>query len=171
MLDLISKNVARLDGYLAGVASVDGNIRSYSSFAYLIELNDDRFDHALSRYYSNQGKLSFSYTKLLSEGLRTLEIELRNYILRDVLCMSSNEGIIHFDKAIIDRKKYISFRVMDLVEEVIEYDKTRAIYKAEGKIEKSKSHCIFYGVQGAQCCLVLQFNDDRDNYNENTIIR
>ena len=105
MNDSISESVARLDGYLAGISSIDGNIRSYSAFAYLIECKNDGFDKALEKYFSTQGKLSFSYINFLDIGLRELENELRDVVLKDVFYSSSNGDEVNSDRLMIERKK------------------------------------------------------------------
>lgn len=163
MNDSISKNVARLGGYLAGLTSIDGNIRSYSAFAYLIKHDDRSFDDALSHFYSAQVELSFAYVSLLTNGLRDLESEVRDFILRDAFFLSHKEKRMNSDKALIDRKKYISFRVMELISQVIEYSKNRKVYKAEKSLNNPGSRIVYYGVLSDQFYLVIQFNDDSNH--------
>lgn len=159
-----TEDIARLDGFLSGISSLDGSIRSYSSFAYSIEPNGDSFDQALIRFFSDQGNLFFSSVESLENGFRDLELEIRNFVLRDIFCFHQKQQDKTIKNEISSRKKYVSFRLMDIISQIFETRDQYKTYKAEGQLDNSNTLCVFFGVVSKDLCLVLQFNDDRNNH-------
>lgn len=154
--------VARLDGFMAALAEIDGAIRDFSSFVYLASPVDsaNEISITLVKIFESRTNLSIDRVEELDRGLRDLELELREYILRD----STRESHSHFERdALSDRRKYLSFRIMDMIADILGGERSIRVFKAHGTYDKSKSKSEFFCVQSRQTLLVIQFNDDRQN--------
>jgi hypothetical protein len=149
--------VARLDGYIHGITELNGRIREHLGSAYLISRQDQRMNAAelLVAHFSSQTELVFSSITQFSKGLSDLEKELDNYLAVDVL---DCEQFIS-SEVISDRKKYLAFRVMDMLDVIgrdlgdcISATKLIARYN-----EEYKSQSVFFGFLFEGALLVLQF--------------
>lgn len=150
----MEKNVARLDGWLNGIATFSGNIRDYSAFSYLIELdvNSCSIELALRNFFSTQANLEILDIESLKHGLQDLELELETYLVRDTDHVSMDN--------LLDIKKYLSFRTMDLIATILNGKRDIEVLKLNGNFDSSKSICVFFCIRIKSIVLVLQFNND-----------
>lgn len=65
----IEREVARIDGFLAGLASMNGGLREYSSYCYVVHVDDGcSVDEAIRNHYQWFPQLRFSSVKRLEGG-------------------------------------------------------------------------------------------------------
>jgi len=151
--------VARLDGFLMGVMALNGRINDYYAGAFILEnTTEQNVDINLIQYFQSRCQLNvdMKYDVKYSQ----IEQEIQVFIAENIL----NYPIGHFDcKAVDDKKKYISFKILDMIEflmpnsEYTSYRFEKAI-KIEGLIEHSTSKDTFFCFPCAQHFLVLQFS-------------
>lgn len=149
-------NLAQLDGYLNGIASISGNIREYSANAQLLNAPDDKkaIRSSIINFFSPEVTFKKIDIEKIKLGFAGLELDIQNYILDDVAEVQQSElG----QRWLLDRRKYLSFRVMDLIYLITEYDTDRNIYKVAANFTDDNSTVIFYCIPFDGQILVLQF--------------
>lgn len=154
--------VARLDGYLSGMAVLNGKINDYFAGAFLLDfIESETLESALKAHFSENCNIYFSSEKI-DISFRQLEVEIQDFIATNVLD-SSNKFID--SKLLFDRKKYIAFKVMDLIGFIFSENKgdfslTRNEYvqKIKAELEDTTSNLTFYCIAYGAGALVLQFS-------------
>ncbi|QNM95497.1 hypothetical protein [Chitinimonas koreensis] len=157
MDQLLEIEVARLDGYIHGITELSGKIREHLGAAYLISRDDKNKNvtDLLIEHYAQQTQLEFSSVNELPGGLGELEAELCDYLAVDVLGIAAGLS----DEAILDRKKYLSFRVMDMLRIIRDHlGSCAGILKLERYNITYKTQCVYFGLLFDSALLVLQFN-------------
>jgi hypothetical protein len=159
----LEKEAARLDGFLSGIASMNGEIRDYSAYCYLIENNGKPLvvEELIRNHFSWLPSLEFSENHLLQGKFRDLEIAIRPFIFRD-------NPRMHTQK-ISDMRRYLSFRIMERIGSMISADEVARVVKMNAKKEAFSSDSTFFCIASNDLLIVLQFNDDRD-FKKNPII-
>ncbi|WP_159670160.1 hypothetical protein [Andreprevotia sp. IGB-42] len=148
--------VARLDGYLNGISELSGRIREYASFAYAFSVLDASKSVAdlLVEYYSPQVRLEFSSVIELAGNLDDLEAELWGCLSVDTL--GELGGL--FKELLVERNKYLAFRVMDQVCDIADsIGGCRKVFKLERK-GVDETDCTYFGLLFDGSILFLQFN-------------
>lgn len=158
MNQLLETEVARLDGYIHGITELSGNIREHLGAAYLIWREDQQKSVAdlLIAHYACQTQFDFLCVVKLPGGLADLEMELCNHLAVDILGFIGSPS----DEAVLNRKKYLSFRVMDMLRIIIDQlGSCTAVFKLIDRYDLTyKTQCVFFGLLFDSALLVLQFN-------------
>ena len=145
--------VARLDGFLFGTTLFSGRVRDYSANSYLIKLGEfSSVESSLINFFSDQAKLVISNVKYLKNGVGELEREIENYIIRDTYNVNRDN--------LTSLRKYLSFRIMDLIDDILDRNWNVDVLKMDGIFDSSESISIFFCIQMKDAIFVLQFNDD-----------
>jgi len=160
MIKIISEiGVARLDGFLTGVMALNGRINDYYAGAFFIEnTTEQNLDINLIRYFQSRCTLNLSDVKYHIKYSQ-IEQEIQIFIAENIL----NYPTSHFDcKAIDDRKKYISFKILDMIEFLMpNHEQSSYVFekciKIDGLIKSSTSKDTFFCFPCAHHFLVLQF--------------
>ncbi|MEW8073942.1 MAG: hypothetical protein AB2792_09960 [Candidatus Thiodiazotropha sp.] len=158
--------VSRLDGCLYGLSIICGGISEYSAGAMLLNSADDQdsIHSAIVNYFpaeANFGEFSFDCCE---NGLGDLERDIQHYLLNNIL----GENVSDNADNIIDRRKYISFRIMDMVDLVIGDCPNPKVYKINAKINNSGSKCVFFAIAFNDHILALQFlHNNNQSVNRN----
>lgn len=151
----LERGVARLDGFLAGLAAMNGGLRDYSSFCYIVRIDDGQsIDRAIKDYYHWFPQLRFSSVIRLERGVRDLEHSLRPYLVRDAPKTSQGDPL--------NLRHHLSFKVMDMMSAVFEGPCQLEVFELHSESRPRSSKCVYYGVCARGVAVVLQFNDDRD---------
>jgi hypothetical protein len=161
MREDIDANVARLDGYLNGIASLSGRIRGYSAYAYLLHrgVGNPPVERLLTDFFSPRVTFVFDSIEALAGGMRDLEQEIQRYLVRSVLGVSDN---FFEDGVLADRRKYLSFVVMDLIDPIVHaHGKATEVIRLVEKGEGTDTQSVFFCVLADEYFLVLQFNDNK----------
>lgn len=150
----IEIEVARLDGFLSGIATLNGEIRDYSAFSRLLKLDEEvsSVEESLKKFFNWIPSLKFSEIRHLTQGLRDLEVEIRIFLVRDVAHISSER--------LSDIQRYLSFRVMDVIDGVVGNAKDIEVLKMTVDSDNSSSECVFFCVRIKKVVIFLQFNND-----------
>lgn len=149
----MENHVLKLSGFLSGIAALDGNIRDYSAYSFSVSLKEgDSVDGAIRSHFGWLPGLSFSEIKMLEGGLRDLEIDLREYLLRDYSCKSQDE--------IFELRRYLSFRIMDEIIASIGEKKVVQVAKLTATSCPGESESVFFSVLIGDSLIVVQFNND-----------
>ncbi|UJB18448.1 MULTISPECIES: hypothetical protein [Lysobacter] len=147
------KEVARLDGFLYGIASMNGGIRSYSAYAYIIKPKEGAsFEQSLKDFYVWNPDMAFSDAQHLSDGLRDLEIGIGALLVRDVS--------YPIDNKLVDLRAYLSFRVMDMISLIRDGAPVVDVVKLTSARKPSASECVYFCIKTEDFLIVLQFNND-----------
>jgi hypothetical protein len=156
----LALSLARLDGYLRGVVTVDGDIRQYTAEAFVVAGKDstDHSPEAMIRdFYAAQTDVQFSSSQKLEHGLGDLERQLGSYLTRRPWGLS--EQTIAQD-LLNDRRRFLAFRIMDMIAEMApEARNLRGVYKLDTNGSDSRSQVTFFCIRIEAGFLVLQFND------------
>lgn len=147
--------VSRLDGCLYGLSTICGGISDYSAGAMLLNSADDQesIHSAIVDYFpveANFGEFSFNCCE---NGLGDLERDIQHYLLNNIL----GENVSDNTDRLIDRRKYISFRIMDMIDLVIGDCPNPKVFKINAKINNSDSKCVFFAIAFNGHILALQF--------------
>jgi hypothetical protein len=147
--------VSKLDGCLYGLSVICGGISEYSAGAMLLNSADDQdsIHSAIVEYFpaeANFGEFSFDCCEY---GLGDLERDIQRYLLNNIL----GENISDNSDKLIDRRKYISFRIMDMIDFVIGDYPNPKVYKINVEIKNSDSKCVFFAIAFNGHILALQF--------------
>jgi hypothetical protein len=151
--------ISRLDGYLSGVLAIEGLIRQYSAFAFILQpkQDGDSLESMIRDFFAPHATLQLSNLVKLG-GLGDLEHIIRPHLIRRPLALG--EGALD-QQAILDRQKFLAFRVLDLIASISpEAGPSPNVYKIEGQAPESRSQSTFFCMQLSKGFLVLQFNDD-----------
>ncbi|MES2672550.1 MAG: hypothetical protein V4673_19305 [Pseudomonadota bacterium] len=150
----IEKEVARLDGFISGVVTLNGKIRDYTAFSYVIDLKDDDFsiERSLKEHFSWLPSLNFSNVQRLEYGLRDLEVEIRPFLLMERPNLK--------DGNFVDLRRYLSFRIMEIITAAIDGTKVIDVVMAIADPEPSSTKSVFFCIRMEAVLIVLQFNDD-----------
>jgi hypothetical protein len=157
--DLIA-HVARLAGYLSGLAAEDGNIRQYTASAFLVSGHDssDSPEVMIHDHYAAQTDFRFSSSQRLERGLADLDSQLYGCVVRRPLGVPEHT-IAH--ELIADRRRFVVFRIMDMIGDIApEAYKLAEVHKLESIHPGPVSQVTFFCVRINSGFLVLQFNDD-----------
>lgn len=153
--------IARLAGYLSGLAAEDGDIRQYTASAYVVsgQESSDSPEVMIHDRYAAQTDFLFSSSQKLERGLADLDSQLYSYVIRHPLGVSE-KTIPH--QLVADRRRFVVFRIMDMIAEIApEAYKFREVHKLESIHPGPVSQVTFFCVRTNSGFLVLQFNDDR----------
>lgn len=159
------QEVARLDGYLDGIAVSTTHSRRYSAGAYLIEPvePDACIEQAIKDYKESWcPRLAFDPRRRqrLPRGLGSLEFDIEPFVLREAPGLDA----IGLD----NQRKYLSFKVMDALWYALEEQgrlrlgpgKAVEVWRLESQPKPDASDCTYFCIRVEQVLLVLQFNDD-----------
>jgi hypothetical protein len=163
--------VARLDGYLNGILVFSGNINEYYAGALLIDnVNNKGVINVIKDYFSNSCEITFINIIDSEMSLRKLESDIQNLIVNNVL---GNGDSWISSKVVLDRKKYISFKIMDMVDSLIcesggvyDYNKELCSYKIEVKFADTSANFILFCISLDNYVLVLQFMSPHDQHDK-----
>jgi hypothetical protein len=145
--------IARLDGFLGGMATVDGRIRDFSASARLMNSDPgiEQIRTSLEQLFKPFADVSVAKIQELS-GLAELESRLQSYILRS----PCDDFHLH-----ADTRRYVAFRILEIISEVTKTECVKSVLEAALADEVGSSKCSFFIVSYTDKHLVLQFNDDR----------
>ena len=92
----------------------------------------------------------------LPGGMADLDVELHEYLVVDVIGSIGGPS----DKTVIDRKKYLSFRIMDMFNMIcLRLGPRLDVFKLVSKYNWTyKTQSVFFGLQFESVLIVLQFN-------------
>jgi hypothetical protein len=156
----IECRLARLDGYLNAVRAFCGRIREFEGSAFLLRAtsSDRALEVMLNDFFLPHASYTFTSNEEQVGGLRDLENGICPYLVVNLLGI--DEVMIDIQK-VVDRQKYISFRIMDLVREVIGKPLVSvSVFKIVGGISLDDISSVFFCVQMDSGYLVLHFIDD-----------
>ncbi|WP_157480848.1 MULTISPECIES: hypothetical protein [unclassified Lysobacter] len=150
----VEREVARIDGFLSGLALMNGGLRDYSSCCYVVHVDDGRsVDEVIRNYYHWLPQLRFSSVKRLDGGVRDIEDSLGRYLVREGATKS--QGDLH------DLRHYLSFKVMDMMSVVLTELGAFEVFELLAESDPHSPQVIFYCISAGQTAVVLQFNDER----------
>ena len=146
-----TEEIARLDGYLSGLAAYKGGLREYSAYSYLLDLTDQDItvETALKSHFESQKELDFLSVERLPNGLRDVEIDIQPFLAIN----SRNIDI----KEISEMRNYFSFRIMDIVSLILGEDKDVCVYKLVSAPGTPETENIFFCIRAKNYILVVQF--------------
>lgn len=145
--------VARLDGFLYGIAALNGGIRSYSAYAYAVEPKEGvSIEQSLQDHYTWNPGMEFSEVRRLDKGLRSLEKEIQPFLVRDLPRESAD--------AAGNLQAYLAFRVMDMIMWIREDQPVREVFRLTLAAAPAKSECVFFCLKMEAMLVFLQFNYD-----------
>ena len=156
----LAVHVARLAGYLSGLAALDGDIRQYTASAFVVSGKDssESPEAMIHHFYAAQTDIHFSSSQNLAGGLGDLERELRDYVIRRPWGLPEQAIAPHL---IDSRRHFLAFRIMDMIAVIApEARNLRSVYKLESKGSGTDSELTFFCIRTDAGLLVLQFNDD-----------
>ncbi len=154
-------NLARLDGYLTGIVALNGQINDYYAGAFFLnDVDEETIESALTTYFAPNCQINF-LNKRTEISLRKLESEIQGFIADNLL----GENAYAIDATILsDRKKYIAFKIMDMIDFVISENESASkprvhehVHKIEAGFEDSSSNFTFFCISFCNQVLVLQF--------------
>jgi len=159
-LSHLHEEVARLDGYLAGLAASSGCIRNYCANALLIEPVEPgiAFEQAITGLYPRRTGFVLGKGQRLPRGLASLESDIQPYLVRGLPSASS--------AAVTDLRRYLSFRVPDLLWYVLEVQLGVAqwlateVWRLESEARPDSPDCAYFCIRLEGMVLVLEFRDD-----------
>lgn len=145
--------VSKLDGCLYAIGMVSGKIGEYSSGAILLDADNckESIESAIRDYFPSDA--TFQNFIFENSDLGQLEQTVQSYLLRDIL----GQGGSYNEEALEARKKYVAFRIMDMVDCVIGDIYKPTVYKVSVKLGNPSSECIFFTVNFDARTLALQF--------------
>lgn len=151
---MLNENIAWLDGYLNALSSVDGKLRSYFASAFILESNNKAASSALVDFFKPEISLSFSKFEEIVDWHGYLEAALSDVLLKNPL------GVRCEDDLVCERRKYLSFRIMDAIGSMIGSYEKSLLFDAEVKCVNPGSRCRFFLVSYNEKYIVLQFMDE-----------
>lgn len=150
---IMKSNVLKLSGFLSGIAALDGGIRDCSAFSFAVSSKEnDSVEDAIRSHFSWLAGLSFSEVQVLEGGLRDLEMDLRNYLLRSSCCRSAEK--------VFELRRYLSFRIMEEIADSIGDEKVVEVARLTATSYAGESESVFFSVHIGDGLIVLQFNND-----------
>jgi hypothetical protein len=160
MNDDLIVHVARLAGYLSGLAADNGNIRQYTASAFLVsgQGGSNSPEVMIHKRYAAQTDFRFSSSQKLDRGLTDLDSQLYGFVIQRPFGVPENTIA---PEVIADRRRFVVFRIMDMIGDIApEAYKLREVYKLESIHPGPVSQVTFFCVRINSGFLVLQFNDD-----------
>ena len=160
MKENIEVSVARLDGLLTGIVSLNGKINDYYAGAFILQSKcRDDLRIELEHYFQSRRKVNISEHR--SEiSLKDLEQEIQKYIAENIFDAKN----VFNSETLNDRKKYLSFKIMDMIDFIfinfkhIPYAE-RKIIKLHAVMENFTSDLTFFCIPLMENSnLVLQFS-------------
>ncbi|UHQ24977.1 hypothetical protein LVB77_10015 [Lysobacter sp. 5GHs7-4] len=150
----LESEVARLDGYLSGLAALNGEIRDYTSFCYQVQVGEGAsIERALQLDYHWLPDLRFSSVRRLDNGTRDLEAQLGVYLVRNSPGSSQSE--------LDNLRRFLAFRVLDKLSDIVGDLRQSEVVELMVSGDAKRSDCVFFCVCADGFAVVLQFNDDR----------
>lgn len=145
--------VSHLGGFLCGIASVSGGIREFDSNAILIDCEGvkDKLEISLRGLFLPDAVFSNLSISLLPSGLRELELDIQDHLYVNPV------GNKVSDFSFVDLRRFLSFRVMDMIDVIVEGYDNPIIHKVEAKSLGEGSFCLFYCASFGAHTLVMQF--------------
>jgi hypothetical protein len=145
---------SRLNGFLYGLSAFSGNMRQYEGSAYLLERGDQNQSAAelINEYFEGQYEFQFDPPEILKGGKGELERCIGAFAIRDSKCVKEDY--------ISDLQNYLSFRAMDMIEDIFwdDYASLKVI-KLQLKSDSPSRDCVFFCVLSSSLLLVIQFNE------------
>lgn len=149
----VEREVARIDGFLAGLASMNGGLRDYLAFCYIVDVGGGcSIDVAIKNYYQWLPQLRFSSVRRLGRGVRDLEDSLGPYLVRSSPRTSQSD--------LLNLRHHLSFKVMDMMSAVLMELGECEVFELLAESEPHSSESVFYSICAEHVAVVLQFNDD-----------
>lgn len=158
----LAVEVAKLSGYLSGLAAEDGEIREYTAAAYVVSGSSgaESPEDLIREFYAAQTDMKFTGSQKLEGGLGDLERQLGSYVIRrpwGVPDQTIAQNLVD------DRRRFLAFRIMDMIDAIApEAYRLRCVYKLESMHPGPVSRVTFLCVRIDVGFLVLQFNDDTE---------
>jgi hypothetical protein len=153
-------DVARLDGYLNGIVALNGKINEYYAGAFLFKKSsNEKLETSLVNYYAPRCQIYFS--NITESNLGEVELEIQDFIAENILGCNMQP---FNSKDLFDRKKYISFKIMDMVNFLISnpldepgHKVNILVHKVEANLNDTNADFIFFCISFDNNILVLQF--------------
>ena len=150
---IVEVEVARLSGFLYGIAALNGGIRSYSAYAYAVESKEGvSIEQSLRDHYPWNPGMEFSEVRRLDKGLGDLERQIQPFLIRDL------PG--HNVDAISDLQAYLAFRVMDMIMVIREHRPVPDVFRLTLAPAPARSECVYFCLKIGAVLVFLQFNYD-----------
>lgn len=150
MSDDFCAKVSQLDGFLSGIAALQGYIRQYGFNSFVIERKPgESIDSALRGYFYWNSDLEFEKIETLPHGLRDLEKLIGYYLII----------FAHGFKA-DDLRRYLSFRVMEIISDIVPYGEALEVIFLKKTSTFSSSDVVFFVIKSKDFWLVMQFNNN-----------
>lgn len=147
--------VSFLDGYLGGISSLNGGIRQYLACAFVTEHKDRDVVAGVADFYAPDFQIQYSTAELLPGGLKELEKAIQSYLIQNLL----GEHAQFESKQLEERKRYLAFKVIDLIDDVLDCDqKNSEVFKFTGY--SNNVYYTFFCVVYGDKILNLQFNEN-----------
>lgn len=138
MNELTKLRASVLEGYLTCLSGIDGDIGEFHSSAFLLERFSEDASVDLVNFLKPHASLSIKKVEKISGWGKYLETEIRSMILRKPLGSGHNkEDILN------DRKRYVSFRIMDMIGSIVNDDTFELIWDIHGVFESDMSSARF----------------------------
>ncbi len=151
----MNDEVARLDGFLSGLAAVSGSIRDYTAFSYLIDVvgGDSYVEESIKNHFQWYPSLHISHARKLERGIYGLEVEIREFLVSEGAFVSENAN---------DLRKFLSYRVMEMIENVVGDEHVYEVVRADAAAMEFCSEAVYFCIRFGDKMLVMQFNDDKE---------
>lgn len=153
----LEKEIARLDGFLAGLALRNGAVKDYSSGAYFIEPKSGcSIVESLKERYEWMPSLTISNVKRLQRGMRDLEPAIRPFLAHHIPCMNVDE--------VLNLQRHLSFMVMEIISSAMggDYSGSLDVFHMSSAHEPMASRCDYFCICLEGFLIFLQFNDDTE---------
>lgn len=159
-LSQVHEEIARLDGYLAGIAASNGCIRNYSANAFLVESVEPEVDleRAITGLYPRRTEFVLGKGERLPRGFGSLERDIQPFLVRELASASST--------SLTDLRRYLSFRVLDMLWYVVEVQlgvpqwSATEVWRLESEARPDSPDCVYFCIRLEGMLLVLEFRDD-----------
>lgn len=161
----IELHTARLDGYLTAARAFCGRIREFAGSAFLLRDTDvdQSLEEMLRSFFLPHATYIFTSNEELTGGLGELETDIRQHLVCDLLGLSDK---VIDTQSISDRRKYLSFRIMDMVGEVLSKPLTGVpVFRLKGGVSLDDISSVFYCIRIDSGYLVMHFIDDAKRLN------
>ncbi|WP_408951069.1 hypothetical protein [Lysobacter sp. Hz 25] len=150
---LVEREIARLGGFLYGIAALNGGIRSYSAYAYAVEPKEGvSIEQSLQDHYTWNPGMEFSEVRRLDKGLRDLERLIQPFLIRDL------PG--HNADAVGNLQAYLAFRVMDMIMVIREDRPVPDVFRLTLAPAPATSECVYFCLKMEAVLVFLQFNNN-----------
>lgn len=154
----LEKEIARLDGFLSGIALMNGKAKDYSAGAFFIELTSEycSAEDSIKKHYKWLPGLAISNIHHIDRGMRDFESAIRPFLLRNTSHMSSDE--------IDAMRRHMSFAAMEMISSATSdhYSQAIEVIHMSNANEPLASKCDYFCFRLDDFLIVLQFNDDTE---------